>query len=108
MLYPPEWQTMVTVKRGGARDRKGVAQPETSIAAGPVLVGWRATDDPVDRADLTADTAVLYDRTGTTAYQPSDRIVIPDDFPGPTGTWQVDGTPKRWPSGYEVPLRKAT
>lgn len=106
--FPDGWKTSVTVKRGGAKDRKGVAQPETQFSAGPVLVGWRATADPVDRADLTTDTAVLYDMTGTVTYEPSDRVVIPDDYPGPTGTWQVDGTPKRWPFGYEVPLRKVS
>lgn len=107
MPFPADWTTTVTVKRGGGKDRKGNPQPETELKAGPVLVGWRATADPVDRADLTTDLAVLYDETGTTVYERSDRVVIPDTHAGPTGTWQVDGTPKNWPMGWEVPLRKA-
>lgn len=104
---PGEWLTSVVQRRGGGRDSRGNPKTETERSVGPVAVGWRTSSDPVDRAELTTDSAVLYDQSGTTDWEGSDRVVIPADYPGPTGTWQVEGQPKRWPLGYECALRRA-
>lgn len=104
---PPEWQVDVEVRRGGGRDARGRPQPETVLQRTGVLVGWRSTADPVDRSDVTSDHAVLYDVGGGFTWHDGDRVVIPGDYAGPRGTWQVDGKPKAWPLGWEVPLRRA-
>lgn len=106
-LLPGEWLTEVEQRRGGGRDARGHPKPETHRKVGPVAIGWRSTQDPVDRSDLTSDVAVLLDESGTTDWKPDDRIVIPTDYPGPHGTWQVEGQPKQWPVGWECALRRA-
>jgi len=106
-VFPDEWLADVVVLRGGGRDPRGNPQPETQHPISGVLVGWRATSDPVDRSDQTADYAVLYDQTGNFQWKGTDRVRIPNDFPGPRGVWQVDGQPKPWPLGWEIPLRRA-
>lgn len=106
--FPAEWQLTVVILRGGQRDPRGNPQPERKIPREAVLVGWRATSDPLDRSDQTSDYAVLYDQGGDGfRYVDSDRVEIPVNEIGPNGTWQVDGQPKAWPDGWEVPLRRA-
>jgi hypothetical protein len=105
--FPAGWQTPVTLLRGGGRDREGNPKAEERSDTPPVLVGWRSTSDPVDRSEATEDYAVLYDDSFEIAWTPTDRVEIPDG-PWPSGTWQVDGRPKPWPLGWEVPLRRAS
>jgi hypothetical protein len=98
---------MVTQRRGGGRDSRGRPKPETPREVGPVLIGWRSSTDPTDRSQLTDDLAVLYDQSGSCDWLGDDRVEIPTDYPGPHGTWQVEGQPKQWPAGWEVALRRA-
>jgi hypothetical protein len=95
------------VLRGGGRDSRGNPKPETVLHSGRVLIGWRSTAEPVDRSEVTSDQAVLYDMGRDFEWHGDDRVKIPNDYPGPRGTWQVDGQPKPWPLGWEVPLRRA-
>ena len=107
-VLPAEWLVDVVVLRGGGRDPRGNPRPEQRIELAGVAVGWRSTADPVDRDDVTSDFAVLYDETGELDWLESDRVELPADNRGPRGVWQVDGRPKAWPVGWEVPLRRAT
>ena len=102
--FPTTWRTTVTVTRQG-RDQKGNPLPPTSHTVADCMAGWRATTDPVDRADLTSDDAVLYVDDPLADIAEGDRISVPAG-PWASGVWFVDGSPKRWPLGLEVPLRK--
>lgn len=105
--FPEDWATDAVVLRGGGRDPRGNPKPETRLPVSDLLVGWRATSDPVDRSEQTSDYAVAYDTAGEIDWKADDRVIIPDTFSGPRGTWQIDGQPKRWPLGWELPLRRA-
>lgn len=69
------------------------------------MVGWRSTDDPVDRTDLTENTAVLYHDDPSADIRDGDLIEVPVGA-WPSGRFQIDGTVKPWPMGLEVPLRR--
>lgn len=100
--FPAFWRTSVTVIRGGGRDDRGDPLPVTEIPVAGCLIGPRATSEPVDRADLVSDTAMLYrDPEPSFSFLSTDRIRTPDG-----GVWSVDGEPKIWPLGVEVPLKK--
>lgn len=101
------WTTPVTVHRGGGRDARGNPKPETLIPVPFLLIGWRSTSDPIDRGEVTSDFAIAYDEADQLDWNGADRIEIQADYAGPVGMWQVDGQPKRWPLGWEIPLRKA-
>lgn len=101
--FPEEWRCTVAVSRGG-RDAKGNPLPAEPHDVEDCLVGWRSTEDPVDRSDLTDDTAVLY-HDGPVDIRDGDLFDVPDG-PWPSGKFQTDGTVKRWPMGVEVPLRR--
>lgn len=104
MLFPAQWRTDVVVRRGG-RDNKGNPLPEVAHIVPNVLVGWRGTRNPLDRSDMTSDDAVIYANLGS-YFEVGDKIDIPDG-PWPSGNgWQIDGQPKRWQMGTEVPIRK--
>lgn len=101
--FPADWKTPVTVTRGG-RDRKGNPLPTTTHQVDDCLVGWRSTVDPVDRADLSSDTAVIAARVGSD-FADRDLITIPDG-PWPSGSWTVNGAPKPTPLGVEIQIRR--
>jgi len=103
--FPAEWLTEVVVLRGGGRDREGNPLPVEEIPLADCLVGSRSTENPVDRADLTRTEGILYRDLGFN-FRHTDRIRIPDGTWLAAGEWAVDGDPKRWPMGWEVPLRK--
>lgn len=102
--FPKTWLTAVTVLRSGL-DAKGNPLPESSHAIGPCLVGWRSTQDPVDRSDLTTDTAVAYCDDPAADIVAGDRVTIPPG-PWPYGEFWVDGSVKPWQMGLEIPLRR--
>ena len=103
--FPESWKTTVTVRRGGT-DRWGDPLPGQEHSEPGCLVGWRSTADPVDRSELTSDDAVIYAEPGCD-FRSGDRIIIPDG-PWPAGEFWVDGSPKRWPMGVEIPIRRGT
>lgn len=102
--FPDAWKTAVTVTRGG-RDAKGNPVPGEDHVVRGCLIGWRSTDDPVDRSDLTEDRAVLYADDPLADIQDDDLFDVPVG-PWPSGKFQTDGTIKPWPMGLEVPLRR--
>lgn len=104
--FPKSWRTDAVVVRSGGRDKKGNPLPEQEIPRRDVLLGPRATADPVDRSDVVTATAVLYDGDTTFAYLSTDRIRIPDGA-RMAGVWSVDGRPGEWPYGSEVGLVRA-
>ena len=100
--FPAFWRVDVVVVRGGGRDDRGDPLPVTELPVAGCLVGPRATSEPVDRADLVDAGAVLYrDPQPSFTFLSTDRIRTPDGV-----EWQVDGDPKVWPKGVEVPLRR--
>lgn len=107
---PEDWFVDVTIRRGGGRDRYGNPLPEVELTAHRVLLGWRATAEPLDFSDLTDDRGTLYaeDEPGID-WRSDDRIVIPTGYKldGGSETWAVDGRPAHWPiGGWEVAIRK--
>lgn len=100
----PDWVTDVEVQSSG-RDANGnpVGGPPKTIS--DALVAPRATDEPLDRTDLTATTAVLYDTAPEVVILSTSRIVVPAGH-RMAGTWAVDGDPGPWPLGRETPLRR--
>jgi len=98
--------TTVVVLRGGGRDHRGNPKPVEEIDLPGCLPAARATEDPTDRADLTRSQGVLYRRSLDFDFHSTDRIRIPEGTWLTAGEWAVDGDPKRWPSGWEVPLRR--
>lgn len=100
--FPKSWRVDVTVLRGGGRDAKGNPLPVMEIPVKDCLIGARATADPLDRADVSSSTAVLYRDPGFT-FLPSDRIRVPEGA-RMAGTWSVDGRPGEWPGGWEIAL----
>lgn len=102
--FPASWRTDVTVHRGGT-DAKGNPLPTVDHSLTGCLIGWRSTSDPVDRADLTTDTAVLYADDPLADLLAGDTLTVPAG-PWPHGEFRVDGTPKPWPLGLEAALRR--
>ena len=100
--FPRSWRVDVVVIRGGGRDAKGNPLPAIEIAVNDCLIGARATADPLDRADISSSTAVLYRDPGFT-FLPSDRIRVPEGA-RMAGLWAVDGRPGEWPDGWEIGL----
>lgn len=103
--FPESWKTEVTVHRGGGHDRKGNPLPTTDHQVVECMIGWRSTDDPVDRSDLVTDKPVLYADDPMADFQTGDQVTIPVG-PWPSGDFWLDGSPKRWPLGCEVPLAR--
>lgn len=101
--FPPDWKTDVEVSRAG-RDRKGNPLPPTTHIVADCLVGWRSTVDPVDRADLSSDNAVIAAQVGSD-FRNGDHVTIPDG-PWPSGEWIVDGSPRPTPLGMEIQIRR--
>lgn len=100
--FPAFWRVDVVVVRGGGRDDRGDPLPVTELPVAGCLVGPRATSEPIDRADLVDAGAVLYrDPQPSFVFLSTDRVRTPDGV-----EWQVDGDPKVWPMGVEVPLRR--
>lgn len=104
--FSTEWLTEMTVLRGGF-DAKGNPLPQSSHTIGPCLVGWRGTEDPVDRSDLTSDTAVAYCDDPVADIVAGDRVTIPGGA-WPSGEFWVDGSAKPWQMGLEIPLRRGS
>lgn len=105
--FPAEWLTDVTVVRGGGRDSRGNPLPTTELPVTDCLVGARATMDPLSRGDLTTADGILYrDLEPGVEFRPTDQVRVPEGAWLAAGVWAVDGEPKRWPLGWEVPLRK--
>ena len=105
--FPAEWLCDVVVLRGGGRDSRGNPAPVTEVPVTDCLVGARATMDPLSRGDLTTADAVLYRDLGDgVTFLPTDRVRVPEGTWLSAGVWAVDGEPKAWPLGWEVPLRK--
>lgn len=102
--FPAEWRMDVVVHRAGV-DAKGNPLPSVDHTVAGCLVGWRSTADPVDRADLITDTAVLYADDSAADILAGDTLTIPAG-PWPSGDFRVDGSPKPWPLGLEAPLRR--
>jgi len=102
---PKSWLTDVTVIRGGGRDAKGNPLPTVELQVSRCLIAPRATADPVDRSDVTDNTAVLYRGPGFT-FLSTDRVRVPDGRPM-AGVWAVEGRPGEWPFGTEVGLVRA-
>lgn len=101
--FPAAWKTDITVTRGG-RDPKGNPLPDVTHVVNGCMVGWRATTDPVDRSDLTADDAIIYAPVGAD-FRSGDRLSIPAG-PWPSGQWRVAGSAKPWVLGTEVPINR--
>lgn len=101
-----EHRTTVVVLRGGGRDNRGNPKPVERLTVTECLPAARATEDPVDRGDLTQSAGVLYRRRLDFDFLDTDKVEIPEGTWLSAGVWAVDGDPKRWPSGWEVPLRK--
>lgn len=100
--FPKSWRVDVTVIRGGGRDDRGNPLPVTEIPVSGCLVGPRATSEPVDRTDLVSSDAVLYrDPDPAFTFLSTDRVRTPDGV-----VWSVEGSPKVWPMGVEVPLKR--
>lgn len=100
--FPAFWRVDVTVIRGGGRDDRGDPLPVVELPVAGCLVGPRSTSEPVDRADLVDASAVLYrDPQPSFVFLSTDRVRTPDGV-----EWMVDGDPKVWPMGVEVPLRR--
>ena len=104
--FPPEWLTSITVHRGGY-DAKGNPLPTTSHTIEECLVGWRGTADPVDRSELTTDTAVAYVDDPATDIKAGDQVTVPA-CRWPYGDFQVDGQVKPRQMGLEIPLRRGS
>lgn len=103
---PKSWKTDAKVLRSGGNDNRGNPLPSTEIPRTGVLIGPRATSDPVDRSDVTAGLAVLYDGDTSFIYHTSDVIVVPAGA-RMAGRWKVAGRPGQWPYGTEVGLTPA-
>lgn len=89
--------------RGGGKDPKGNPLPVVEIpVTEKCAYAPRATEDPVDRSEVTSATGVFYCDPGF-SFLPADRIRIPAGSRG-AGTWMVDGRPKDWPYGWEIGL----
>ena len=104
--FPKSWRADILVVRSGGRDKKGNPLPAQEIPRTGVLVGPRATAEPVDRADVVNATAVLYDGDTAFAYLSTDRIRIPAGA-RMAGEWSIEGRPGEWPFGTEVGLVRA-
>ncbi|WP_054820434.1 hypothetical protein [Arthrobacter sp. JCM 19049] len=92
----------VVVLRGGGRDEMNRPKPVTEIPVKDCLIAPRATAEPLDWSDLTSDDHVLYrDPDRNFSFQSTDQIRTPDGV-----LWSVTGSPKVWPLGVEVPLKK--
>lgn len=100
--FPKSWRTDVVVLRGGGRDAKGNPLPSIEVPVKDCLIGPRATEEPLDRSDVTSATAVLYRDPGFT-FRPADRVRVPEGS-RMAGLWAVDGRPGEWPHGVEVGL----
>lgn len=97
--FPKEWLVTVELKQGGGRDARGNPLPPTPVTVEGCLFADRASEDPVDRSDLTEDAGVLYMPPSAPLPASTDSVVVPG-----RGTYAVDGKPKQWPFGHEVPL----
>ena len=105
--FPAEWLVEVVALRGGGRDSRGNPLPVEEVPVADCLVGSRATMDPLSRGDLTTADGILYrDLEPGVEFFSTDRIRVPEGAWLAAGVWAVDGEPKRWPLGWEVPLRK--
>ena len=102
-MMPRSWRTSATVVRSGGTDNRGNPRPPTELHRPDVLMAARATDDPVDRSDVTDGRAVLYDADLEFKYATTDTIVIPEGS-RMAGRWKVDGRPSAWPFGWEIGL----
>ena len=100
--FPAFWRTDVVVLRGGGRDDRGEPNPVTELPVAGCLIAPRSTSEPIDRADLVSADAVLYrDPEPSFVFLSTDRIRTPDGV-----VWSVEGDPKVWPMGVEVPLKR--
>lgn len=103
-FLPKSWKTDALIIRNGGRDNKGNPKPDTEIPITGFLIAPRATSDPVDQSDVVAATVVGYH--ASFGFQSTDRIRIPAGK-RMAGDWSIDGLPKEWPHGSELPLKRA-
>lgn len=103
--FPASWLTSVTVLRDGGRDPKGNPLPATEIPLDRCLIGPRSTGESVAGSSLTSsDMSIYRDLDPTFRFQPADRIRVPAGALN-AGEWSVDGRPKEFPLGVEVPVK---
>lgn len=104
--YPAAWRTEVIVIRGGGRDDRGNPRPVEEIPLADCLIGPRSTADAGGTSDLTSSDMSLYrDPDPAFKFQPTDRIRVPAGAAN-AGDWSVDGRPKEFPLGVEVPVKE--
>lgn len=101
-----EQRVTVTVIRRAAsgRDDYGNATySETRTDIPGCLVAWTGSQEDQDSADRMTDSATVYDMASLWPVDAADRVEIAG------ASWEVDGTPQRWPGaigGIVVQLRK--
>lgn len=105
--FPPEWFTTVTVQRRGPRDRYGKAGKLEEHTVERCLLAPGGTVGPPVQSGAVQSSPTLYRHEGEEPFEftKDDIIIAPSDSWMP-GTWLVDGRPKRWPFGWEVPLKR--
>lgn len=103
--FPASWRTNITVLRGGGRDSNGNPRPVVEIPLAGCLIGPRSTGESGIQSDVTSSEMSLYrDPDPVFKFLSTDRILVPDGALN-AGEWVVDGRPKEFPLGIEVPLK---
>lgn len=104
--FPASWLTEIVVMRGGGRDDRGNPLPIEEITLEQCLVGPRSTTERAGRDDLTSSAMSIYrDPDPNFRFLPTDQIRVPDGALN-SGDWSVDGRPKEYPLGVEVPIKE--
>jgi hypothetical protein len=103
--YPRSWRTSVTISRGGLDRHGDQIAPDEVIEVDDVIIGWGETAD-VPRSDTPEDVAVMYLPINVPDLWATDLVDVPLDNEGPSGLFQVVGTPRRFPLGVQIALRK--
>lgn len=107
--YPDCWYSTVRVERRTQPDRRGRYDADAKMFEVPrcLLAPGNTSADP--RPSGVVDSAPrLYRHAGEEpdfTFQPGDVIICPNNSFLP-GRWHIDGQPKQWPFGWEVPLKR--
>ena len=104
--FPASWRTSVTVLRGGGRDDRGDPLPVTELPVETCIVGPRSSGEPMERGDVVSFELSIYrDPDPSFRFLSTDRIVVPDTALNP-GTYEVEGKPREFPLGVEIPIKE--
>lgn len=103
---PASWRTSVTVIRGGGRDHMGNPVPASEVVLADCVVGPRSSGEPMVQGDVVASGLSVYrDPDPAFRFLSTDKIVVPEGALN-AGTFEVDGRPREFPLGVEVPIKE--